>query len=926
MKASIDLFDPEHLNHLLAEGFTHELINTFVLNGLVKSLTPEEAYKTGFSVAIDGIAVTGGLRFQFSPTFAQLRLDNQNIIPKDRAESSSKYAKYLSLGGSIDLNCVYLPEGCQSVTEGMKDALAFSCIGGIPTGAVAGVNHVTKALPKGCGYTVVFDYDAWRNFEVFKNLIRAGVHCDGKVAIVPEIEGEPKAGGCEYFKAGFTSDDYRKLLENAQTPEDLYRVWLEKQIVNSVGTAADVAVQAGKILGELYGFAEAKTKAEIKALLKSPRFTEWCLDFHAVCASSNNTKATKKQGLLDDAEDTDPVSTAIGLIKASAQLFHSPKPDPIGYAEIPNERGIYKTVPIESSDFKSWVRAEYSNINEVGLNRENMATIVASADAIANYKSPEKIVSIQRVASHNGKYYLYLADDNQTVIEYSHLGWRVCPDSPVKFVIDRYQTALPVPCKGGDISHLWQFVRITDKPDRLLILSILSKVLVPGGTDPILALSGYQGSGKSTAAKYLRGLIDPFDKGGVLSRLPANSENVAIHCQKRRILAIDNVSHISVDQSDFLCTVSTGGGISKRKLHTDSDEIIHDVQNLTILTSIGNVVTRPDLLERSLVVELGRMTGKERGNETNLNTEFDRLHPMMLGAILDLTCAGLAYREAQGDNYPRYTRLTDFAALGEGIEGYLKFPKGILEKRLACGVSIANNITIESSPVASIIKDWITSKLEWKGSPTKLLNTLKSYAKKIEQSSDLPKNANRLGMELKMIESALYHEGIEITSIRTNQSKYISIKYHKTPCVLSTPDNILELETIHDKGFGCVDTSDAVSTPVYTNRIVDVEKNPDNQLSAWDVDSVSGQEILSTQPETLSSVACIDNVQKKVTTSVNSVDSQKSLSTPSQSTLSNTYSLQKSSSVDSVDSTHPMLRSSDTHTTDDEYPYINGDV
>ena len=32
MKASIDLFDPEHLNHLLAEGFTHELINAFVLN------------------------------------------------------------------------------------------------------------------------------------------------------------------------------------------------------------------------------------------------------------------------------------------------------------------------------------------------------------------------------------------------------------------------------------------------------------------------------------------------------------------------------------------------------------------------------------------------------------------------------------------------------------------------------------------------------------------------------------------------------------------------------------------------------------------------------------------------------------------------------------------------------------------------------
>ena len=155
-KNSVETLNLDHQKHLLDEGCTQEIIDLLVNDGLVKSLTADEAYKAGFSVAIEGIPVTGGLLFQFSPTFSQLRLDNSAIIPKDRNDSDSRFAKYLSLGGAIDRDCAYLPEGVRAVTEGMKDALAFTNIGGIPTGAVAGVSHITKALPKGCGYTIVF--------------------------------------------------------------------------------------------------------------------------------------------------------------------------------------------------------------------------------------------------------------------------------------------------------------------------------------------------------------------------------------------------------------------------------------------------------------------------------------------------------------------------------------------------------------------------------------------------------------------------------------------------------------------------------------------------------------------------------------------------------------------------------------------------
>jgi ABC-type glutathione transport system ATPase component len=84
-----------------------------------------------------------------------------------------------------------------------------------------------------------------------------------------------------------------------------------------------------------------------------------------------------------------------------------------------------------------------------------------------------------------------------------------------------------------------------------MVTAILVKGLVPGGTDPILAISGYAGSGKTTTANYLRSLIDPFTKGKVLAKIP-EIDHIAIHAKKRRILAIDNISHITADQSDTL--------------------------------------------------------------------------------------------------------------------------------------------------------------------------------------------------------------------------------------------------------------------------------------------------------------------------------------------------------------------------------------
>jgi hypothetical protein len=884
MEATKKTLHSNHSQHLSSEGFSDELIEKFTQDGLIESLTAEYAYKAGFGVAIDNIPVTGGLKFNFSPTYSQLRLDDREIFKKD----NGKGVTYLSLGGAVNIDCAYIPDGCKAVTEGMKDALAGTHIGGIPTGAVAGVSHVTKALPKNCKYTTIFDYDAWSNFDVFISLIRAGVHCNGKVVIIPEIEGFPKAGLCEFFKSGETSADYQQLLDSALTPLAMFDTWFEKQEITDVISAARLAVQAGKLMGELYGYADSVTIEAIKDLLKNSKLSEWNLTTANIIRDSHNTqKALKaKEKAEDETDSRKAVKICIELVKERAKLFHSQFPDSIEYADIPSKTGVMTTHAISSSEFRSWVTGEYYTEVGEGLTGESMNTVLATVHAIAAHDSPELPVSEQRIAAHDGRYYLYLADESQTVIEYSTVGWNICDNPPVKFVFDKYKAPLPVPQRQGSIDNLWEIVRILELSDRLVVATILVKVLVPEGGDPILALSGYAGSGKTTTANYIRSLIDPFTKGQVLAKIP-DTDHLAIHGRKRRIIAIDNLSHITADQSNILCGVSTKSSISKRKLFTDGDEVLIDLANLIILTSIGNVVNKSDLLSRSINIELEKLSDETRSSESSLKADFERYHGDMLGGLLNMVVFALNYRDTTEP--PTFSRMTEFIHLGEGVEKYLDYPPCSLLNRIKWGESQANTITIESSPTASILFDWIKHQSEWTGTATQLLNILKYHAKKSERSALLPKDATRLSSEIRMIESAFLDLGVHITSKRKKDGVYFILKYLPgESSVLATPATP-DPEPIPSKG------SEGVARGEADKKLA----TPASPLAT---------------PDALKGVAENKGV------------ADKKIATPLATPLEPLLYIASNDDVAGVASTDDSPGGDITNIDDKEYPYIDGDV
>src|SRR5262249_17840499 len=140
-------------------------------------------------------------------------------------------------------------------------------------------------------------------------------------------------------------------------------------------------------------------------------------------------------------------------------------------------------------------------------------------------------------------------------------------------------------------------------------------------------------------ARLLRRLADP-NKADLRST-PKDERDLAIAAEHGRVLAFDNLTYLSDSTSNALCRLATGGGFATRELFTDEGEVIFDSQRPVILNGIAEVVTKSDLLDRSILIYLPQIDRKKRKLERVIDRDFAKAQPRILGALLDATSKGL---------------------------------------------------------------------------------------------------------------------------------------------------------------------------------------------------------------------------------------------------------------------------------------------
>src|SRR4029078_9945389 len=198
---------------------------------------------------------------------------------------------------------------------------------------------------------------------------------------------------------------------------------------------------------------------------------------------------------------------------------------------------------------------------------------------------------------------------------------------------------LPAPVAGGSIEALRSFLNVQSKNDFVLVVAWALAVLRDRGPYPVIVLSGEQGSAKSTFSAMLRALLDP--NTAPLRALPREDRDLFIAASNGHVLAFDNVSGLPGWISDTLCRLATGGGFAVRQLYTDGDEVLFDAERPVILNGIEEIVTRPDLADRSLFLTLEPIPDDRPPPEAELRAAFEAERPRILGALLDAVVVGL---------------------------------------------------------------------------------------------------------------------------------------------------------------------------------------------------------------------------------------------------------------------------------------------
>ena len=444
--------------------------------------------------------------------------------------------------------------------------------------------------------------------------------------------------------------------------------------------------------------------------------------------------------------------------------------------------GNAQSFSIKDSGFKRWLTRIYWERIGKALNENSTKEALSILDAKAQFEGDTK-ETFNRTARHGQNIYIDLANDLHEIIEITPTGWKVIDSSsaPVTFVKSRGTGALPTPVKGGKLEDLRTFVTVDDDM-WALIASFLVGALKPEGPYPILNLIAEQGSGKSTMARIFKWIVDPSPKVGQLLRTaPRDDQALFIGANNNHILAFDNLSTIRPWLSDALCILSTGGSFVSRALYTDGEESSMEAMRPVILTGIGDLATRGDLLSRSLLISLPQL--KHISTEAALWQGLEAARPSILGAIFTAMSIGLKEQLAGSSHEPE-TRLADFELWAVACEKGLDVQENGFLKAYRASKANAADVVLGSSPLAGLLLKLIKEcRGQWSGTALELLDSLidvdrkkqqdstgvvVSYQTRVTNQKSFPRTPSTLSKNLDRIAPALRDVGIEIDRFKTN--------------------------------------------------------------------------------------------------------------------------------------------------------------
>jgi hypothetical protein len=351
--------------------------------------------------------------------------------------------------------------------------------------------------------------------------------------------------------------------------------------------------------------------------------------------------------------------------------------------------------------------------------QQALADALLVVEGMAQEEEPTPLAL--RVARIGDVSWIDLGDQTGRAIRVAANGWSVEPWSPVLFRRTELTAALPVPEPGASLDELWEWLNV-DPDDRALVVAWLICVLFPEMPHPVLNFSGEQGTGKTTAEKVLVLLVDPTPVP--CRKAPRDAESWVTSAAGSWVVGLDNLSEIPDWLSDSICRAVTGDGDIRRRLYTDGELAVFAFRRCIVMSGIDVGAVRGDLADRLLPVGLHVIDDERRLEEHELWPEWQKAHPRLLGALLELA-AGVAgvlpsvrlARKPRMADYARVLAAVDQVLGTDGLGRYVEKQGSLARESLtddefviAIGSSVGERFTGTSAELLSKVTPSVDGK------------------------------------------------------------------------------------------------------------------------------------------------------------------------------------------------------------------------
>ena len=470
---------------------------------------------------------------------------------------------------------------------------------------------------------------------------------------------------------------------------------------------------------------------------------------------------------IEDKQKQDVI--LIGIATKQCKFFNDSHGEAFAKISLNNQMEIWN---LTSMGFRDWISQQLWSQHREGLSNASFDSALTTLRGIATFDSQTEEVYL-RVAQMNNELYIDLCNEDWQVIKVDSSEWSIINKSPVSFIRSKNMRALKIPKTQGDINLLKKHINIKEKDFVLVVGWLLMSMQAGTGAYPMLVLTGSAGCGKTTISRMLRELVDP-NEATLLSK--PKTDDLRVIGANNHVLAFDNLSGISANQSDALCKISTGDNQTVRKLYTTNEEFTISLKKPILLNGIDEIAKRSDMASRSIKIDLSKV--QLYRSETSIWNAFMIDIPSILGALLDgLSVALNQYKNTRINNLPRMGDFSKWVTAASQAYGWkedefmLAYTENLEQSHLD---------SIESSEFASALVLMFDGQSEFKGSPIELLTQLELLT--ISGNINNVRTAKGVTEQLSRYENALNKLGIYIKKYRdrTNKTVLIITKHEST--------------------------------------------------------------------------------------------------------------------------------------------------